>query len=1385
MAIAPSLEWPVETVRETFFSYFGENQHARLSSTPVIPVDDPKLPLIHMCLNRFKGTLNGRGRHRTCFSLRCIIASGDDDVIDHFRSDTTYHRFTEILGSWSFGDYFKEEAIGLSFSLLSKKYKLPQCRIYATYFSGDMSSCLSSDSESKNTLQKYIGEERIVPSMSKADFWMTGETGPCGPCIGFFFDCSDSQDGVGSVMNITDDKFVEICRLVFVEFDRQANGVLGPLQAKHVVTGINLECLAAILQNKKSHYDLDVYADVLSKIYYCAGQGIEDYSGKIGAADTDGVDTAYRLLADHIRMIAVTNAPGSQLGLGNEGREYFLKCADKQAVQYGHEVLKTKQENYDVILYGILQNEPDLCTELEGTIMERIVEDEVLIYKKTIAELQDQEQPYDMGKKKKKKKDVTAVVWYATRVIEFLGRSTPIILKNKDTRCSLVALCNVLLLAEKITLNLDIKKVSEGHLIYLVQRYLLYGNTQMQLEQNLELSEFNKQVLGVLPKLPGSLYFDVTFASSCGFEQTSETALFGFLGVPLHHGWLVDPQDVELGSSIPRSSYSKLSYNLAMYESILSNTNSGLQKHGGCKDDMFYSALAFSLTESEELESTSCAMISTFLRGPQLTPYGFSSLHDDLKARQPTVLLWNEKLITISKFEEKIYVLLNDLSLLSTETNAVWERLTQENGDGLFVDCDFVPTDSKIQSILPLTKSERKKRNKKEKMGLKGLLVPKEKEEDRNEDREEDRNEDRDYEKTEEKDDWSIEEKANISGMHGNLNIRPIDFFGRSTHVIHQINDGPCALIAVCNVLLLKGSIFFEPHETVVSIEYLLNLVVSFLKESVKMQAHCSEIQRKIWDVVQTLATGFDVDVVFTRTDGFTMTPECLLLDCLDLNLRHGWIAPRGLLPGPEVSFESLTLVANEPGFPHSEAIKKFLRGPQLTLIGLVSLQEDLVENVPYILYWNNHYNTIVKINGVLLSLVTDSNYLRTSAVWQMLHEVNGDGVYLDSNFTPIYTGLDAAPSGSYFVPETSTSEASTSFMKPDSEGITSHGDGLYLDCSFTGLYSGPDAALLRENLHGSHFVPKTWTPRSCTYSMRPYTEEDISHEKSVPGCQIVPETREISLEEFVQIPGNEFSELKTIFAGGTSLDVADTTKIGRVIGLDLLEELVFSHDAGLSWNGNFDLSTIFITDGVCAEIRAPYCSKFCEKARLNDYGSYIYTIVELFRIKGFGLPAFFTHLTGKLSNPPVRPSVCTPSQLEGFRHRLHGFWDCVLTTLALRSSLARAGLFSGIHKIRRFAPKKVRQPLKVVLTSPPTLGEDWRQRIALEGHPVLKKVLRYIPGVLDGSNEKLQENEDDHRKFGIYQSDDVSLSVFPRQVNEHGKSKLNICFFSVFCLFH
>ncbi|ONM02476.1 Alanine--tRNA ligase [Zea mays] len=195
-----------------------------------------------------------------------------------------------------------------------QKYKLPQSRIYASYFSGDMSSCLSSVDESRNTLQKYIGAEKSCLPCPRLIFGCPVKLVLVGHVLVFFLDCSDNNDGVDSVRNITDGKLVDICRLVFVEFDRQADGVLEPFQAKHVLTGINLECLAAILQKKESHYDLDVYAYVIRQVYWRTCKGFKDYTGKVGAADTDGVDTAYRLVADHMRMIAVTNAPGSQLG---------------------------------------------------------------------------------------------------------------------------------------------------------------------------------------------------------------------------------------------------------------------------------------------------------------------------------------------------------------------------------------------------------------------------------------------------------------------------------------------------------------------------------------------------------------------------------------------------------------------------------------------------------------------------------------------------------------------------------------------------------------------------------------------------------------------------------------------------------------------------------------------------------------------------------------------------------------------------------------------------------------------------------------------------------------------------------------------------------------
>ncbi|KAL5681793.1 hypothetical protein ACJX0J_008178, partial [Zea mays] len=620
------------------------------------------------------------------------------------------------------------------------------------------------------------------------DFWMADETGPCGPCIGFFHDCSDNNDGVDSVRNITNAKLVEICRLVFVEFDRQADGVLEPFQAKHVLTRINLECLAAILQKKESHYDLDVYAYVIRQVYSRTGKGFKDYTGKVGAVDTNGVDTTYRLVADHMRMIASV---------------MFL--------------LVTNVNIITTSMYGFEQSDQSDC-------------------------------------------------WMTYYMNTFFGWEM-----KRITTCK------------------------NNH---------FYLNLFPCLQYESFLFVFP-------PEVPCQEHLETTYAC-----YLAKNCMLGYLWLELLHSKMnrgnigFKCEEVIISICIPLFE-TKIRYNIYyMHE--------------------FFSSLS------------ALNIIYSFIH--------FLFLHAIFN-KQVLGVIYNVYDVHFSALASAF--LLTHVCYKQGETN------TLANGDGVFVDCNFVPTDSKIQSVL--------------------------------------------------------------------------------------------------------GDISFEPHETVVSMEYLLGLVLALLGGSVKMQDYSDERKSQILDVVKSLAGGFDMDVIFTRTDGFTMTQEWLLLDCLDLNLRHGWIAARDLLTGPEVSFESLTLASNEPGFPHAEEIKNFLRGPQLTPIGLVSLQEDFVENVPCILFWNKHYHTIVMINGVLNSLVTDSNYLETRIVWQTLDGVNGDGVYLDNNFTPVYVGLDAATSvyGSYFVSETSTSGASTSFMKPNSKWITPHGVGLYSDCSLTQLCSGPDAALL------------------------------------------------------------------------------------------------------------------------------------------------------------------------------------------------------------------------------------------------------------------------------------------------------------------------------------
>ncbi|KAK8008921.1 tRNA synthetase class II [Apiospora marii] len=331
-------QWTGVGVRKTFFEFFEQRGHTIVPSSSVVPHDDPTLLFTNAGMNQFKpiflgsiASTNDMSKlKRAVDSQKCIRAGGKHNDLDDVGKDSYHHTFFEMLGNWSFGDYFKKEAIGWSWELLTKVYGLDPNRLYVTYFEGNSEMGLEPDLEAKE-LWKSVGvpEDHILPGNMKDNFWEMGDQGPCGPCSEVHYDKVGGRNAA-HLVNMDDPLVVEVWNNVFMQYDRQADKSLRPLPAKHIDTGMGFERLVSALQDKISNYATDIFTPLFAKIQEVTGA--REYTDKYGKDDVDGIDTAYRVVADHIRLLTFSISDGAVPN--NDGRGYVVRRVLRRGSRY-------------------------------------------------------------------------------------------------------------------------------------------------------------------------------------------------------------------------------------------------------------------------------------------------------------------------------------------------------------------------------------------------------------------------------------------------------------------------------------------------------------------------------------------------------------------------------------------------------------------------------------------------------------------------------------------------------------------------------------------------------------------------------------------------------------------------------------------------------------------------------------------------------------------------------------------------------------------------------------------------------------------------------------------------------------------------------------------
>ena len=379
-------------IRQEFLDFFGAKNHAIVSSSPVVPADDPTLLFTNAGMNQFKPlflgeqkTLSFEGKEwmRAANTQKCIRVSGKHNDLEEVGHDTYHHTLFEMLGNWSFGDYFKEEAIAWAWELLVDRWELDPSRLYATVFGGDQEDGLEVDQEAIDLWKSHtnIDHAHILKCGKKDNFWEMGETGPCGPCSEIHIDLRSDQERAeldgASLVNKDDPRVMEIWNLVFIQFNRLKSGELQTLPAKHVDTGMGFERICAVMQAKTSNYDSDVFSPLIQAISNRAG---------IRYGDDEYTDIAVRVIADHIRAVAFSVADGASPS--NDGRGYVVRRILRRAIRYAWDRLGIKEPFLFELVQVLGQQFSEVFPELvaQQAYIEKVVHSEEKSFIRTLGQ---------------------------------------------------------------------------------------------------------------------------------------------------------------------------------------------------------------------------------------------------------------------------------------------------------------------------------------------------------------------------------------------------------------------------------------------------------------------------------------------------------------------------------------------------------------------------------------------------------------------------------------------------------------------------------------------------------------------------------------------------------------------------------------------------------------------------------------------------------------------------------------------------------------------------------------------------------------------------------------------------------------------------------------